>query len=549
MERTKIERSKNGRNARSRGVAMLMVMVAVGIVMTMALTFVAVNSTGNAIASSSSRQAHARHIAETGLMLAIREISGNPDWRTDYSEGQWVYGHAYGGGSFDIFGEDGEDEDGDRQIDAFEGDGNIADDPTDPLTITAVGAYGGAKYTVQVTLRPADPEITRNISLGTFEVESNAVVDSFESSVGAYGGANVGSRAVIGTNSTAADMIKLTGSGTINGDAYVGPGGDVNTVINIGGSATLTGSKKVLAIEVDIPDMTAPTDMGASVGDVSYSSGTTVINSDLHCDKFEITSGAVVQISGNVRILAQDTFEVNGAGSRLEILAGSELALYAKKQVLTEDDAEVNVNSADPMKFKIYYLSTDHIHFLDDSHVYATIIGKTALLHLKGRAHFYGVFAGAEVGLLDDSQMHHDLDASIPWADTTVLDTGIAVTDTFEIKDTAVVDSFDSNLGPYGGANVGTDASVSTNKTDSDKLKVKGTSVLNGDAWVGEAGDPVDVIQLDGGATISGDQAALPNPVPFAGYSEPSILPEAGDLVLSSGTTTVSGDLNVDKLT
>ena len=144
-------------HTRQRGIALILVMLALSVAMLLALTFMARMSTSVAIAENIRDQPKARQIAETGLALGIFEISNNPDWRTDHVEGTWVNSEAFGGGTFSVAVQDGEDLDGDGVIDATEGDGDLADDAADRVTITAVGSYRNLSHRVAAVLNPASP--------------------------------------------------------------------------------------------------------------------------------------------------------------------------------------------------------------------------------------------------------------------------------------------------------------------------------------------------------------------------------------------------------
>lgn len=71
----------------------------------------------------------------------------------------------------------------------------------------------------------------------------NALVDSYNSDQGAYGGANRLSNGDLGTNSIANQSVTLTGNSLIKGNVTVGPTGDPETVISLSPHAVITGSQ------------------------------------------------------------------------------------------------------------------------------------------------------------------------------------------------------------------------------------------------------------------------------------------------------------------
>ncbi|MBU0719324.1 MAG: hypothetical protein KJ749_13845 [Planctomycetes bacterium] len=136
---------------RRRGVALLLVLFAVAISATLALSFLGGQSTSLGIARNIQNHSPARYVAESGLELAIAYVQADEDWRTDQSQGTWVTDEPFGDGTFTIVGQDGEDTDGDGVVD---GDGDLADDDTDLLTLTATGTVNGASHIARAVLTP-----------------------------------------------------------------------------------------------------------------------------------------------------------------------------------------------------------------------------------------------------------------------------------------------------------------------------------------------------------------------------------------------------------
>ena len=132
--------------------ALLLVLIAVAISATLALSFLSAQSTSVGIARNLQNHARARHVAESGLGLAVAYVRADDDWRTEQSDGTWVTDEAFGDGTFTIVGEDGTDLDGDGVVD---GDGDLADDPTESATLTVTGRVGGATHAVRAVIRPA----------------------------------------------------------------------------------------------------------------------------------------------------------------------------------------------------------------------------------------------------------------------------------------------------------------------------------------------------------------------------------------------------------
>ena len=82
----------------------------------------------------------------------------------------------------------------------------------------------------------------------------------------------------------------------------------------------------------------------------------------------------------------------------------------------------------------------------------------------------------------------------------------LTVDEKVKLKKHSMIDSFDSNLGPYGGENVGESAVVRVNgSTESSKyVRLKDKSVINGDVLIGPEDDPEQAVRLRPGRPHAG---------------------------------------------
>jgi len=142
-------------NPTKRGAALLLALLAVAVAVTLAVTFLGAQSTSVGIARNIQDHAKARHVAESGLELAVAHIRSNDNWRSDRPNGTWVTDEAFGPGTFTIAGQDGVDADGDGAITVpAEGDGDLTDDPAELVTLSATGKVGGTTHVVRAVIRP-----------------------------------------------------------------------------------------------------------------------------------------------------------------------------------------------------------------------------------------------------------------------------------------------------------------------------------------------------------------------------------------------------------
>ncbi len=636
---------------RQRGVVLMLVLIAVAISATLALSFVSAQSTSIGIARSITDHSEARYVAESGLELAIAYIRANADWRTEQSNGTWVTDESFGGGTFTIVGDDGQDTDGDGVITIpTEGDSDLADDVADPLTLKVIGTVNSVTHVVHAVLTPVfhptvlmvvpDPanlsaedsarktqleswdftvvvtgkdssdtdfntalnktevvylpnylepvkdfekkikDLTHGVvveeaelfdtkkgvwknelpkklnlpkeesveytdnridiveilvestddagnpivetvthyitetftpgslsisgsSLGLYymsgayplgafilgknvsggqptllaisgganlqtdpgkkvksapgarvvlpwgqdgvtisslndngqllikrsiewsartwtgtlpgigvrekvEVKGTGRIDSFDSSIGPYGGGNVSGNATVATNSSSAGKLKVKDSGVLDGHAYAGPEGNAGVVVTLEGSGVITGTMGNLTALLPVTPPAEP-NLGGSLGDVTYATGTTTLSAGAHYNKLTLTGDAILQIDGEVAILCDGDFMMEGT-SKIEMQPEATLSLYGKSKMEVTNNAQINVNTADPSVVTIYPLSKTFT-LRNDAQVYAVIQTFGGKLEVKDAADFYGMFIGKEVKV-DGGSFHADLNLS-----------------------------------------------------------------------------------------------------------------------------------------
>ncbi|MEE9295515.1 MAG: fibro-slime domain-containing protein, partial [Phycisphaerae bacterium] len=204
-------------------------------------------------------------------------------------------------------------------------------------------------------------------------------------------------------------LVKLVGDPTISGgatvdtwDSSVGPYGGPN----VGPAPTFYTGAEMPTIEV-------PADLEASFNEGTrlYSGNATfALNSDLHCNELKINKDATLQIDGEIRILCETLFEMKDDAS-ISFTPGSSLVLYTKG-IVTIQDATINSGSYDPNVFTIYHLGNTDIRIADDAAVTATIVSPNAGLSIEDDSNFYGTYEGQTLNVANLGGFH--LDESMP---------------------------------------------------------------------------------------------------------------------------------------
>lgn len=285
-------------------------------------------------------------------------------------------------------------------LDSSMGYGHVAGNVDLSLAVTGKPTFSGGGYRVTSQWRnagtdPIAPHLYAGAGVNVVPVVSgptinnNPTIDSFNSSLGPYGGANVGPTPTFVSGST-------------------------------------------------MPGVTEPTGLPPLVDEVRYTgNGSSILSNDIHCNKFRIQNNHDVTISGDVTILAEVEFSLENHTS-LQILDGSTLTIYVKQKLIFKNNVDVNTISADPGRLIIINLGIETFELDNNIQVYARVISPTAPLHVKNNADFHGTYEGLTLIMENHAGFHLDSPFSLDACGTVFNDTqGAASSD----SDAAVTSS------------------------------------------------------------------------------------------------------------
>jgi fibro-slime domain-containing protein len=230
-------------------------------------------------------------------------------------------------------------------------------------------------------------------------------VDSYDSTLGAYGGANAGSDAVIGTNETGGGKVYVENQTKLEGDVLIGPGGDPATVVEVKNASTVTGTISALATTVPMPAISMPSGMPGSAGDWTITGGVEWLWGDVHLHNFTIRNAATVFVGGTVRLQVDGNLKVLG-GSTLIVPDGSRLELYVKGSTELKGSV-VNPDTSSPWKVLLY--AWNDVKVLTTSRMSARVFAPDVKLFVENISEFSGTFIGSELHLDQQAQFHVDL--------------------------------------------------------------------------------------------------------------------------------------------
>ena len=200
----------------------------------------------------------------------------------------------------------------------------------------------GAKGTVPVTLASPSP--------------THGTIDTYSSSAGAYGGANVGPA-----------------------PAYV--------------------------IGAPMPTIVLPLSLTylPNQGNLSYV-GPKTISSDIHCNRMDILG--VINISGNISIYCEDVMALANPSS-IVLNAGARLQVYVKNGGSDWNHVTVG-DPSNPGRVIMYNMGTTKFIIHNHADVYAVFVSPNASIELSNHGALYGYFVGKTVEYDNHGDLHVD---------------------------------------------------------------------------------------------------------------------------------------------
>lgn len=269
-------------------------------------------------------------------------------------------------------------------------------------------------------------------------LNSYAMIDSYDSTRGAYGPSNSAESASVSTNATGTSSIKLNSHTRVEGNAYIGPGGNPSTGIDVYSFSYLTGQKLEAQTVASLPSLSPPSDLPPSLGNVTFSTGTVPIVTDMHFTDLTLSGDAIVLIQGDVRIHVNDDFRMTGS-SRVVLDPGASLTLWLDDNAELRDNAQLNADSTATDRLTVYVYGNNKRLRLRNSAVMAGSVYAEGDFRMENDSVFYGrVQAGDDVELNHNTKLHADI--ALP---------------TLGIATTPAVDEISANDGTYRGDAIG----------------------------------------------------------------------------------------------
>jgi hypothetical protein len=267
--------------------------------------------------------------------------------------------------------------------------------------------------TTRVVLEVKEPPPLFNYALfggvGGVDLGSNAEVDSFDSRVGDYGDLNVGSKGDVGTNATTYGCVFLNSNAKIYGNVASGKGSNPDRDIITQSGAIISGEKKSLSREKDMPSIPAPEGL-TSRGDY-YLEGdnSATISESGEYTSFNLNSNATVTITADVTLYITGDFSM-GSNTNIEIAEGVTVKIYLGGSFEQRSNTSIYNLSEDPTKLMIFGTDsfTGEMEWNSNSDFWGAVYVPNANVRFRSNSDFYGSIVGNSFDLDSNARFHYD---------------------------------------------------------------------------------------------------------------------------------------------
>ncbi len=242
------------------------------------------------------------------------------------------------------------------------------------------------------------------------DFSSAAIVDSYDSTNGDYGGANMGVEGNIGTNSILFGGIDMAPNSQVYGDAYSGAGVDPNDVIITQGNAYIDGEKKSLYDEKEMPSVTPPEGL-AFMGGYSLGVGDVgTIDSSGEFTSLVLGNNSTLTITSDATLYITGDFTMS-SNSQFNIADGVNVTIYLGGTFTQASNSQFNNLSQDPASLLI--LGTDSFNgtmaWNSNTDFYGAVYVPRAHVDFNSNIDFYGSISAGTFAFNSNARFHYDI--------------------------------------------------------------------------------------------------------------------------------------------
>ena len=281
----------------------------------------------------------------------------------------------------------------------------VTGDKYQGYNIVSVGKYGQVTKEVSCHLKLESPFDTAIFGKELISLKSGTTIDSYNCQI-------PDGCLKIGTDSTQASSVIARTGVTIDGDVFVGPGGDIDVVVDSRHDAVITGTTYALDEEFEMPAIKVPLYL-QNLPSIGIISNSMTLYGPTRCEMIALGNNQTLTIDGPVDLYCNGSCTFDVLSELLIVDANvnpdAYLNLYLDGDFIAKNSSSINNCSKNPRKLKIYGLENcTKIDFLIESIFYGAIYAPSADVILRKSVEVYGAVIANSFTQQVSADFHYD---------------------------------------------------------------------------------------------------------------------------------------------
>lgn len=283
-------------------------------------------------------------------------------------------------------------------------------------SIQSIGSIPGRSSSKVITRRIqatiGSPQAFGNgiFAKGQVTLDNNALVNSFNSNNGAYGGTNILSNGNVGSDGTSAGVVQIDNNATVDGNVATGPGGTVSLGNNAVVSGSITNNTSVA-----LPTVVVPTSLSSLSSGGTYSLGNngtgTISAGNYKYTSLSLSNNAHLTVNGNVELYLTGATSLSLANNVvITVSSGASLKIYTDGVFTVSNNSTINTVSQLASQFQVYstYTGANGVNISNNGSLYAAVYAPNTDVNLNNNVGFFGAAVGKTVTLSNNGEVHYD---------------------------------------------------------------------------------------------------------------------------------------------
>lgn len=271
--------------------------------------------------------------------------------------------------------------------------------------LTSVGQCGNATETVRVTIELSSPfaDDYAVLTQSDLSMKSKSTVSGYNSSDPSATDISI----AIGTLSTKDNSIDIKNHTVVEGDVYIGVGGDPEDVVELKNDSSVEGEIFVMPMTYDLPVITPP-DYVASKGGLSGNNITLGTSDSGKYSDISVSTKGQLEVSGDVTLYVTGDITLNNS-AELTVSEGSSLTVYFDGDIEAKNDSSITNEAKIPSKIQLYGTGTNQeIDLRNSNDLYGVVYAPNAAMTVHNKVDIYGSFIVGEFEIKNSGDVYYD---------------------------------------------------------------------------------------------------------------------------------------------